>query len=61
MSENVSDEHNLHFGAYIKGTFTAVLATDAGRVGLFFLSFFLSRLSYLPFLTRHLMGDGRAY
>ena len=34
----------------------AVLATGAGWVGYFF--FFSSRLSYLPFLMPHLLGDG---
>ena len=34
----------------------AVLAAGAGRVGLIF--FFKSRLSYLPFLMPHLLGDG---
>ena len=35
----------------------AVLAADAGWVGSFF-SFFSSRLSFLPFLMPHLLGDG---
>ena len=34
----------------------AVLAAGAGRVGFF--AFFSSRLSYLPFLMPHLLGDG---
>ena len=42
----------------------AVLAAGAGGVGCFFFfffffsCFFLSRLSYLPFLKPHLLGDG---
>ena len=35
----------------------AVLAAGAGRVGYFF----KSRLSYLPFLMLHLLGDGRTF
>ena len=37
----------------------AVLAAGAGRVGCFFFVFFFSsRLSYLPFLMLYLLGDG---
>ena len=41
----------------------AVLAVGAGQVGYFFFFFFIifffsSRLSYLPFLMPHLLGDG---
>ena len=36
-----------------------VLVAGAGRVGLFiYFFFFSSRLSYLPFLMPHLLGDG---
>ena len=37
----------------------AVLAAGAGWVGyVLFVCFFKSRLSYLPFLMPHLLGDG---
>ena len=35
-----------------------VLAAGAGRVGYLFYIVFSSRLSYLPFLMPHLLGDG---
>ena len=36
----------------------AVLAAGVGWVGCFFCLFFKSRLSYLPCLMHHLLGDG---
>ena len=41
---------------HMVGQGPAVLAAGAGRVGCFL--FFSSRLSYLPFLMPHLLGDG---
>ena len=44
---------------HMVGQGPAVLAAGAGQVGYFFiLYFFSSRLSYLPFLMPHLLGDG---
>ena len=55
---------------HMVGQGPAVLAAAAGRVGffsffcffffffLFFFFFFSSRLSYLPFLMSHILGDG---
>ena len=42
---------------HMVGQGPAVLAAGAGWVGCFFF-FFLSRLSYLPYLMPHLLGDG---
>ena len=50
---------------HMVGQGPAVLAAGAGRVGcflfLFVCMFFLSRLSYLPFLMPLLLGDGWTY
>ena len=50
---------------HIVGQRPAVLAGGAERVGCFcvcvFFFFFSSRLSYLPFLMPHLLGDGWTY
>ena len=44
---------------YMVGQGPLVLAAGAGRMSCFL--FFSSRLSYIPFLMPHLLGDGLTY
>ena len=46
---------------HIVGQGPAVLVKRCGTGGLLFIYFFSSRLSYLPFLMPHLLGDGWTY
>ena len=42
----------------LAGQGPAVLVAGAGRVECFLILFFPSRISYLPFLMPHLLGNG---